>query len=34
MIVIDDGLDLLAAADYLIDIGPGGGPEGGPHSRA
>ena len=29
IIVIDDDLDLLAAADYLIDMGPGGGPEGG-----
>jgi excinuclease ABC subunit A len=29
IIVIDHDLDLLAAADYLIDIGPGGGPEGG-----
>jgi excinuclease ABC subunit A len=29
IIVIDHDLDLLAAADHLIDIGPGGGPEGG-----
>ena len=29
IIVIDHDLDLLAVADYLIDIGPGGGPEGG-----
>jgi excinuclease ABC subunit A len=29
IIVIDHDLDLLAAADYLIDMGPGGGPEGG-----
>ena len=29
IIVIDDDLDLLAAADHLIDMGPGGGPDGG-----
>jgi len=29
IIVIDHDLDLLAAADYLIDMGPGGGPQGG-----
>ncbi|MFY9929511.1 MAG: ATP-binding cassette domain-containing protein, partial [Streptosporangiaceae bacterium] len=29
IIVIDHDLDLLAAADQLIDMGPGGGPEGG-----
>jgi excinuclease ABC subunit A len=29
IIVIDHDLDLLAAADYLIDVGPGGGPDGG-----
>jgi excinuclease ABC subunit A len=29
IIVIDHDLDLLAAADYMIDMGPGGGPEGG-----
>jgi excinuclease ABC subunit A len=29
IIVIDHDLDLLAAADYLIDMGPGGGPDGG-----
>jgi excinuclease ABC subunit A len=29
IIVIDHDLDLLGAADYLIDMGPGGGPEGG-----
>ena len=29
IIVIDHDLDLLATADHLIDIGPGGGPDGG-----
>src|SRR5690242_6369880 len=29
IIVIDLDLDLLAAADHLIDMGPGGGPDGG-----
>jgi len=29
IIVIDHDLDLLGAADHLIDMGPGGGPEGG-----
>ena len=29
IIVIDHDLDLLAAADHLIDMGPGGGPDGG-----
>jgi excinuclease ABC subunit A len=29
IIVIDHDLDLLAAADYIIDMGPRGGPEGG-----
>ncbi|MGB6454644.1 MAG: hypothetical protein WBH47_09150 [Streptosporangiaceae bacterium] len=29
IIVIDHDLDLLAAADYLIDMGPDGGPYGG-----
>jgi excinuclease ABC subunit A len=29
LIVIDHDLDLLGAADYLIDMGPGGGPDGG-----
>jgi len=29
IIVIDHDLDLLGAADYVIDMGPGGGPEGG-----
>jgi excinuclease ABC subunit A len=29
IIVIDHDLDLLVAADYLIDMGPGGGPDGG-----
>jgi ABC-type hemin transport system ATPase subunit len=29
IIVIDHDLDLLATADYLIDMGPGGGPGGG-----
>jgi len=29
IIVIDHDLDLLVAADHLIDMGPGGGPDGG-----
>ena len=29
IIVIDHDLDLLGAADHLVDMGPGGGPEGG-----
>jgi excinuclease ABC subunit A len=29
IIVIDHDLDLLAVADYVIDMGPGGGPDGG-----
>jgi len=29
IIVIDHDLDLLASADHLIDMGPGGGPDGG-----
>ena len=29
VIVIDHDLDLLAAADHLVDMGPGGGPDGG-----
>ena len=29
IIVIDHDLDLLAAADHLIDMGPDGGPDGG-----
>jgi len=29
VVVIDHDLDLLAAADYLIDMGPSGGPAGG-----
>jgi excinuclease ABC subunit A len=29
ILVIDHDLDLLAAADHLIDMGPGGGPDGG-----
>jgi excinuclease ABC subunit A len=29
IIVIDHDLDLLAAGDHLIDMGPGGGPDGG-----
>jgi excinuclease ABC subunit A len=33
IIVVDHDLDLLVAADYLIDMGPGGGPDGGPHRR-
>lgn len=28
IIVIDHDLDLLAAADHLTDMGPGGGPDG------
>jgi excinuclease ABC subunit A len=29
VIIIDHDLDRLAAADHLIDMGPGGGPDGG-----
>lgn len=29
IVVIDHDLDVLAAADHVIDVGPGGGPEGG-----
>jgi len=29
IIVIDHDLDLIGAADHLIDMGPGGGPDGG-----
>jgi excinuclease ABC subunit A len=29
VIIIDHDLDLLGAADFLIDMGPGGGPQGG-----
>jgi excinuclease ABC subunit A len=29
IIVIDHDLDLLAIANHLIDMGPGGGPDGG-----
>jgi excinuclease ABC subunit A len=29
VIIIDHDLDLLVAADHLIDMGPGGGPDGG-----
>jgi excinuclease ABC subunit A len=29
IVVIDHDLDLLAAADHVLDIGPGGGPDGG-----
>jgi excinuclease ABC subunit A len=29
IIVIDHDLDLLGAVDHLIDMGPGGGPDGG-----
>ena len=29
VVVIDHDLDVLAAADYLLDMGPGGGPDGG-----
>jgi excinuclease ABC subunit A len=29
VVVIDHDLDVLASADHLIDIGPGGGPDGG-----
>ncbi|HEY0937118.1 MAG TPA: excinuclease ABC subunit UvrA [Trebonia sp.] len=29
VVVIDHDLDLLAAADYLVDLGPTGGPDGG-----
>jgi excinuclease ABC subunit A len=28
-VVIDHDLDVLAAADHVIDMGPGGGPDGG-----
>jgi len=34
IIVIDHDLDLLAAAGHLIDMGPGGGPDGGTSSRS
>ena len=29
IVVIDHDLDVLAAADYILDVGPGGGPDGG-----
>jgi excinuclease ABC subunit A len=29
IVVIDHDLDLLAACDHIIDVGPGAGPEGG-----
>jgi len=29
VVVIEHHLDLLAEADYLVELGPGGGPEGG-----
>ena len=29
MIVIEHHLDLLAEADYIVELGPGGGPAGG-----
>ncbi len=29
VIVIEHNLDLLAEADYIVEIGPGGGPDGG-----
>ena len=29
IVVIDHDLDLLAAADHVLDVGPGGGPDGG-----
>jgi excinuclease ABC subunit A len=29
IVVIDHDLDVLAAADHVIDMGPGGGPAGG-----
>lgn len=29
VIIIDHDLDMIANADYVIDIGPGGGPDGG-----
>ena len=33
IIVIDHDLDLLAAAYHVTDMGPGGGPDGGPYRR-